>query len=234
MAKFYGIGVGPGDPELLTLKAARILNEIDVLLVPQTQKDKKGVAYNIIETFLKDNVELVYIDFPMIVDEARFMEAGRQAAALIQGKIALGNNCAFVTLGDPSVYSTYGYIVKALDRKVEIETIPGITSFCAAAALANRPLVEKDEILTVIPMNASDKRIEAALEASDAFAFMKIYKREERVSQHLKKYNMVKDGILVQRCGFQDAKVHEDVIESLEMNNDYLTLVLSRKEEAIW
>jgi precorrin-2/cobalt-factor-2 C20-methyltransferase len=234
MAKFYGIGVGPGDPELLTLKAARILNEIDVLLVPQTQKDKKGVAYNIIASYLKDTIELLYIDFPMVVDEERFMEAGKQAANLIVENISLEKNCAFVTLGDPSVYSTYGYIVKALDGKVDIETIPGITSFCAAAALANRPLVEKDEILTVIPMNASDKRIEKALEASDAFVFMKIYKREERVSSHLKKFNMTEDGILVQRCGFEGAKVHDHVIESLEQNDDYLTLVLSRKEEAIW
>lgn len=234
MAKFYGIGVGPGDPELLTLKAARILNEIDVLLVPQTQKDKKGVAYNIIESYLKQDIEMVYIDFPMVIDEERFVKAGNEAALIIQEQIASDRNCAFVTLGDPSVYSTYGYIVKALKDTVQIETIPGITSFCAAAALANRPLVEKDEILTVIPMNASDKRIEAALEASDAFVFMKIYKREKRVVEHLNKYNMVQDGILVQRCGFPDAKVHHDVIESLEQNDDYLTLVLSRKEEAVW
>lgn len=234
MTKFYGIGVGPGDPELLTLKAVKVLSEIDVLLIPQTQKDKKGVAYTIIDPFLKENVELIYIDFPMIIDEELFAEAGNKAADIIKEQVELGRSCAFVTLGDPSVYSTYGYIVKALKGGVEIETIPGITSFCAAAALANRPLVEKDEILTIIPMNASDKRIEAVLEVSDAFAFMKIYKREERVANHLKKHRLVEDGVLVQRCGFKEAKVHNDVISSLEKNEDYLTLVLSRKEEAQW
>ncbi|PKM52061.1 MAG: precorrin-2 C(20)-methyltransferase [Firmicutes bacterium HGW-Firmicutes-7] len=231
MAKFYGIGVGPGDPELLTLKATRILSIIDVLLIPQTQKDKKGIAYTIMEPFLKEGIELVYIDFPMVADEDAFIQAGKQAAHIITAQTKQGKSSAFVTLGDPSVYSTYGYIVKALEGQVEIETIPGITSFCAAAALANRPLVEKDEILTIVPMNASDERIDAALKVGDAFAFMKIYKREERVANHLTKYDMEEDGILVQRCGFKEAMVHSDVIESLHENKDYLTLVLSRKEE---
>lgn len=234
MAKFYGIGVGPGDPELLTLKAAYILNEIDILLIPQTQKDKKGVAYTIIEPFLKKDVELLYVDFPMVADEEVFMKAGQLAAELIVERVKSGENCAYITLGDPSVYSTYGYIVKALINRVEIMTIPGITSFCAAAALANRPLVEKDEIFTIIPMNASDKRIDIALEAGDAFAFMKIFKREDKVIQHIQKHRLVQDGILVQRCGFKDARVHKEIVESLEKNNDYLTLVLGRKEEAIW
>lgn len=233
MAKFYGIGVGPGDPELLTIKAARILSDIDVLLIPQTQKDKKGIAYTIMEPFLKEGIELVYVDFPMVADEQTFIQAGKQAAAIVSAQIKLGKSSAFVTLGDPSVYSTYGYIVKALEGEVEIETIPGITSFCAAAALANRPLVEKDEIFTIVPMNASDERIEAALKVGDAFAFMKIYKREERVANHLVKHFMEEDGILVQRCGFKEARIHTDVIESLHENKDYLTLVLSRKEEAV-
>ncbi|PKM94737.1 MAG: precorrin-2 C(20)-methyltransferase [Firmicutes bacterium HGW-Firmicutes-1] len=233
MSKFYGIGVGPGDPELLTIKAARVLGSIDVLLIPQTQKDKKGVAYTIMEQFLRKNIEVVYIDFPMVADEETFVDAGKQAANIIISQTKLGKSSAFVTLGDPSVYSTYGYIVKALEGKVEIETIPGITSFCAAAALANRPLVEKDEILTIVPMNASDERIDAALKVGDAFAFMKIYKREERVANHLMKHYMEEDGILVQRCGFKEAIVHTDVIESLHENTDYLTLVLSRKEEVV-
>lgn len=230
MARFYGIGVGPGDPELLTLKAAKILNNIDVLLIPQTQKDKKGVAYRIIETFLKEEIELVYLDFPMVSDENRFKAAGEMAAQVIKEQTSQEKNVAFVTLGDPSVYSTYGYILKALDKSVEVETIPGITSFCAAAAMANRPLVERDEILSIVPMNASDEQIDQALTHSDAFAFMKLYKREARLMAHLKRHEMEEDGVLVQRCGFPEATVHTDVVKGLSENDDYLTLVLSRKK----
>ncbi|MBC7959136.1 MAG: precorrin-2 C(20)-methyltransferase [Vallitaleaceae bacterium] len=230
MAKFYGIGVGPGDQDLLTLKAVKVLNLIDVLLIPNTKKEKLGVAEIIVSAHLKDSIERVYIDFPMVSDERVFEEAGNHAAKVIEPLIASGKNVGFVTLGDASVYSTYGYIVKALSQEVEIETIPGITSFCAAAALANRPLVEKDEILTIIPMNATDEQIDRALAVSDAFVFMKIYKREERVLNHLKKHGLEKDGILAQRCGFKDASIHKDLAESLIANEDYLTLVLSRKE----
>lgn len=231
MAKFYGIGVGPGDLDLLTIKAAKILADLDAILIPSTISGKIGVAETIVSNYMNPNATKFYIDFPMVADEEVFINAGIQAAEIIKKCIDQHKNIGFVTLGDASVYSTYGYIVKALKNDVEIETIPGITSFCAAAALANRPLVEKDEILTILPMNASDSRIDEAIAASDTCVFMKIYKREERVIHHLKKHKMEEDGILAQRCGFKDGKIHRPIEESLRMNKDYLTLVLSRKEK---
>lgn len=230
MAKFYGIGVGPGDQELLTLKAVKVLNLLDVILIPNTKKDKLGVAELIVSNYLKEEIERVYIDFPMVSDERVFVEAGMEAAKIIKMLIEQGKNVGFVTLGDASIYSTYGYIVKALPASVQVETIPGIPSFCAAAALANRPLVEKDEILSIIPMNAEDEQIDQALEVSDALVFMKIYKREDRVLSHVKKHGLEREGILARRCGFEDATVHTNLEESLINNKDYLTLVLSRKE----
>jgi precorrin-2/cobalt-factor-2 C20-methyltransferase len=231
VAKFYGIGVGPGDLDLLTIKATKVLGLLDAVMIPSTIKGKMGVAETIISHYLNSTTEKIYIDFPMVADETVFIQAGIEAAKLIETYTQQGKNIGFVTLGDASVYSTYGYIVKALAKSVEIETIPGITSFCAAAALANRPLVEKDEILTILPMNASDERIDEAIAASDACVFMKIYKREDRVLGHLKKYKMEEDGILAQRCGFKDAQIHQDVEEKLRNNTDYLTLVLSRKDK---
>ena len=159
MGKFYGIGVGPGDEKLLTLKAVEVLKTLDVLLIPATKSGKKGVAHTIAEKYLKDMLEIHNIDFPMVVDEQVFIEAGEKAAEIIKRNIGDGKNVGFITLGDPGVYSTYGYIVKALGGSVEIETIPGITSFCAAAAMDNRPLVEKNEILSIVPMNADDTQI---------------------------------------------------------------------------
>ena len=229
MAKFYGIGVGPGDPELLTIKAAKILSQIDVILLPQTKEGKKGVAYTIIEAYLKNDLKHIYVNFPMVKDENIFIEAGKEAAKEVEAHIRSGKNVAFVTLGDPSVYSSYGYIVKALCKDIPIETIPGITSFCASAAMINQPLVEKDEILSIIPMNATDDQIQKALEASDAFAFMKIYNRENRVLHHLNAYQMTDNSVLIKRCGFQDSQVEANIEENLLKNKEYLTLVLSRK-----
>ncbi len=230
MAKFYGIGVGPGDQDLMTIKAVKTLNMLDVLLIPSTKTGKMGVAETIIQPHLKQGIEYILISFPMVSDEKVFEAAGIKAARIIEEQIAAGKNIGFVTLGDASVYSTYGYIVKALAGRVPVETVPGITSFSAAAALANRPLVEKDEILTIIPMNATDEQIDRALKVADACVFMKINKREERVIKHLKNHQLIEKGILARRCGFSDAAIHEDVQESLLTNEDYLTLVLSRKE----
>ncbi|TCT13795.1 precorrin-2/cobalt-factor-2 C20-methyltransferase [Natranaerovirga pectinivora] len=229
MAKFYGIGVGPGDPELLTIKASRILSQIDVVLLPQTKEGKKGVAYTIIEPYLKENLEHVYVNFPMVKDESIFIEAGKEAAKEVEKHIGLGKNVAFVTLGDPSVYSSYGYIIKALSKDMPIETIPGITSFCASAAMINQPLVEKDEILSIIPMNATDDKIGKVLEASDAFAFMKIYNRENRVLDHLNTHQIINNSVLIKRCGFEDSQIDPDIKENILKNKDYLSLVLSRK-----
>ena len=227
--KFYGIGVGPGDEKLLTIKAAETLEMIDVLLIPETQKNKEGVAKRIANKYLKENLEIEYISFPMIEDEKIFVKAGEEAAEIIVRKINEGKNVGFITLGDPSVYSTYGYIVKAVKDKVEVETIPGITSFCAAAALANRPLVEKNEILSIIPMNAADEDIDRILKDGDSFAFMKVYHREDRVVSLLEENNLDENAVLAVRCGFEDAHVKKDAVDALKENKDYLTVLLTRK-----
>ena len=228
--KFYGIGVGPGDEKLLTIKAVETLKLIDVLLIPETQKNKEGVAKRIANKYLKENLEIEYINFPMVEDESVFVKAGNEAAEIIERKIKEGKNVGFITLGDPSVYSTYGYIVKAVKDKVDVETIPGITSFCAAAALANRPLVEKNEILSIIPMNAKDEDIDRVLKDGNSFAFMKVYHREERVVKLLEENNLDDNAVLAVRCGFEDAHIEEDSINALKENNDYLTVLLTRKQ----
>lgn len=228
--KFYGIGVGPGDEKLLTIKAVETLKLIDVLLIPETQKNKEGVAKRIANKYLKENLEIEYINFPMVEDESVFVKAGNEAAEIIERKIKEGKNVGFITLGDPSVYSTYGYIVKAVKDKVDVETIPGITSFCAAAALANRPLVEKNEILSIIPMNAKDEDIDRVLKDGNSFAFMKVYHREERVVKLLEENNLDDNAVLAVRCGFEDAHIEEDSINALKENKDYLTVLLTRKQ----
>ena len=229
MGKFYGIGVGPGDEKLLTLRAVEVLQALDVLLIPATKRGEKGVAHGIVDRYLKDTLEIHAVHFPMVADVQIFNDAGAAAAEIIRQKIAEGKTVGFITLGDPGVYSTYAYIVKALEGSVNIETIPGITSFCAAAAMANRPLVEKDEVLSIVPMNASDEQIDTVLACGDAFAFMKVYGREQRLIALLKKHGLDADGILAQRCGFADGCVEEDVIAGLAENKDYLSIVHTRK-----
>jgi precorrin-2/cobalt-factor-2 C20-methyltransferase len=229
LAKFYGIGVGPGDEKLLTLKAVEVLGELDVLLIPETQKGKEGIAKRIANKYLREDLKIEYIDFPMVVDEEVFIRAGEKAAKIVENQVKNGKNVGFITLGDAGVYSTYGYIVKALGDKVEIETIPGITSFSMAAAMANKPLVEKDEILSIIPMNADDEKIEKILNTTDAAVFMKVYKREERVIDLLENQKNIKDSYMALKCGFEDGEIKKNTLEALKENKDYLSVVHIRK-----
>ena len=229
VGKFYGIGVGPGDEKLLTIKAVEVLEKLDVLLIPETQKGKEGVARKIAGKYLKKDLIIEYIHFPMVTEEEVFNRAGEKAAALIERYAGQGKNVGFITLGDPGVYSTYGYIVKAAKGKVDIETIPGIPSFCAAAALANKPLVEKDEILSIVPMNAPDEQIKKVVACSDSLLFMKVYRREGRLIDILKEQDMAGDSFFAIRCGFEDAEVKLNTIKALEENKEYLTVVHARK-----
>lgn len=230
MAKFYGIGVGPGDEGLLTVKAAEALKNTDVLFLPETKKDEEGVAFRIVKQYLKEELKKEFVNFPMVVDEPLYDRIGLETAEKIIGYVNEGLTVSFITLGDATVYSTYGYIVKNLRGKVPVETIPGITSFCAAAALANRQLIEKDEVLCVIPMNASEEKINRVLDAGDSFAMMKVYRRGEKAASLLEKHNLRDDAILALDCGFATAHFKEDAPAALRENENYLSVVLARKD----
>jgi len=230
VAKFYGVGVGPGDPELLTLKAVKILEKTDVLILPESDKNKKNIAYEIAADYINPGAEVVSLEFPMVTDGEIINRAGQSAAQVVERNVLRGKNTAFITLGDPSIYSTYGYIVKHLSPAVEIETIPGITSFCAAAAQVNRPLAEGDEILSIIPATSSRRTIEMAMDCTKSLVFMKVYNQKDKVLKLLEEYDLKDQSVLVQKVGFTDGSVYTDLKRALEGEKQYLSIILSRKE----
>ncbi|MGI6065578.1 MAG: precorrin-2 C(20)-methyltransferase [Bacillota bacterium] len=229
MAKFYGIGVGPGDPELITIKAAKILNTIDVVLLPDSQTGKKNIAYQIAQKEINPQAKLISVNFPMVPDRDIINRAGKTAAQIVEVHIKEGKNVAFITLGDPSLYSTYGYIVKNLNASTEVETIPGITSFCAAAAVTNRPLVEGEEILSIIPATAAEEKMESIFAGGQSLVFMKVYNHKDKVLKMLEKHGMMENSILVKRCGFEDCSIEDNLTEALSKEKQYLSIILSRK-----
>lgn len=230
MAKFYGIGVGPGDPELLTIKAVKILKEIDIVILPESQKGKTNIALEIAGDYINPAAKMVSVEFPMVTDLDVINRAGQMAAELVEGYVKEGKNVAFITLGDASLYSTYGYIVKHLNREVKVETVPGITSFCAAAAMVNRPLVEGEEILSIVPATAREENIEKIMEGTGGLVFMKVYNHKDKVVEMLERHGMLDQSVLVKRCGFEDCTVEHNVKTALAGDKQYLSVILSRKE----
>lgn len=149
----YGIGVGPGDPELMTLKAVRIIKETEVIAVPG-KCAQETAAYRIAVQAVPELAEkkLIALDFPMTRDRGKLAESHAEAAGQIETILKSGKDAAFLTLGDVTIYSTFSYVQKIVERDgFQTELISGVPSFCAAAARCGIPLVEGKEMLHVIP-----------------------------------------------------------------------------------
>lgn len=229
---FYGIGVGPGDPDLLTMKAIKAIQKADVLIAPKTEKKDGSVALSIAKPYLKQDIEIVYQVFPMVVN-FETTDAWQQNKEEILALLEAGKNVVFLTLGDPMFYSTYIYVYRLLakEKDVNIETIPGVPAFCAIGSKLGYPLVEGNDIISIIPATADKASVEKALSVSNNVVMMKVYKNYPEMVDTLASNNMVKNAVLVSRCGLPD----EEIITDLEAHKDeklnYLSTILTRRNK---
>ena len=231
LGTFYGIGVGPGDPDLLTVKAIRAIKEVDVIIAPKTEKKEGSVALEIARPYLKPNIEIIYQVFPMVKDFAESPEIFIANKEKILEILNTNKNVAFLTLGDPMFYSTYIYIFKLLsEEKVNIETIPGVPAFLAIASRLGRPLAFGNDILSIIPATADIDEIDAALNTSNTSVLMKVYKNFGEVVNVLKKHDMASQATLVSRCGLPDEKVIFDISEHKDDKLNYLSTIITRRD----
>ena len=197
--KLYGVGVGPGDPELLTRKAERVLREADIVAVPDKGAGEK-TALNIVADIVAGK-ELLYCPTPMVRDRAVLDGCYEQIANDICSLLDEGKNVAFITLGDPTVYSTYIYVhKKVLARGYEAELIPGVPSFCAVAARLNTSLCEGAERLLIVPAShdAAD-----CLDIRANKVFMKAGKAIGELQAQLAERDMLEHASLVANCGME-------------------------------
>ena len=227
---FYGIGVGPGDPELLTVKAINAIKKSDIIIAPKTEKKDGSVALTIAQPYLRENVEIVYQTFPMVTNFEEFHKVFEENEKEILNFLNAGKNVAFLTLGDPMFYSTYIYIFRLLKNSgVKIETVPGVPAFLAISSYINRPLVFGDDILTVIPATAEREKIIDALKISDTTVLMKVYKNFDEVVDVLKNENMSDEAVLVSRCGLDEEKIISDIENHRDEKLNYLSTILTRR-----
>lgn len=228
--KLIGIGVGPGDTELLTLKAANVLKTVPVVFSPKSAKEKESIALSIVRPILKERKDykrlmLVEPIFPMIEDKKELEKIWDSASEMIAQYLNSGRDVAFITLGDTSIFSTYSYVQKRLKGRYEIETIPGITSFTACAAARNEALVEQNDILTVVPK--IDDRLEQVLEYSDSIALMKASRNTTELESKIEEKNRPKDIYSVQNC----TRENEKIIEGFSNEKPYLTTTIIKFDD---
>ena len=219
----YGVGVGPGDPELMTLKAVRLIRENDVIALPG-KVPEETVAYRIAAGAVPGiaDKELLAIDMPMSRDREVLKAAHRNGADLIESRLDKGQNVVFLTLGDPTVYCTFSYLQHLLETDgYAVELVSGIPSFCAAAARLGTSLTEWDEALHILP-GAHDA--EAVTELSGNAVLMKSASRMREVKDALRRSGRSVQA--VENCGMESERVYKS-LEEIPDDAGYFTLVLA-------
>lgn len=210
--KLYGVGIGPGDPELITIKAKRILNEAHIIAVPKTAAEKASQALIIAEGVMEAGKEILELLFPMSFDETVLEKSWNRAVDQIGEKLDAGKSVAFITLGDPTVYSTYMYIHKQLQAKGYVaEIIPGITSFCASAARAGISLGENKESIAIVPSAYECDHLDQIVKHFDNIVFMKVSKNFSPLTERLKAEGLLEKSVLVSKCGLEGERVIYDL-----------------------
>ena len=227
---FIGVGVGPGDPELLTVKAVKAIESADVIIAPRTEKKEDSVALTIAQCYIKPETEVLPVIFPMNFnadEQDAYWEAGR---GIIAEKVQQGKKVVFLTLGDPMLYSTYIYVYRLLqDIGIDGTTIPGINSFSAIASRLGRPLAEGNDVLTIIPATLSAERLSQVLDASDSAVLMKVYRKFPQVLEALEKKELLDQAMMISRCGLDGENICLDLREQKPEDLNYLSTVLTRR-----
>lgn len=224
--KLYGVGVGPGDPELLTRKAIRIIREADVVALP----DRGGggqTARAIVQDYL-DGKELLSCPTPMVRDQQQLEVSYQENADRICTLLEAGKTVVFLTLGDPTIYSTYIYIhERVLERGFQTELVPGVPSFCAAAARLGVSLCQREERLLIAPASHSVEDC-AGLDANQIY--MKAGRNMGELQRVLERHGSLGRAMAVSNCGMEDERVWPHAAE-IPPESRYFTVVFVPQKE---
>ena len=213
----YGVGVGPGDPELMTLKAVRLIRENEVIAVPGKEAEK-SVAYRIAAEAVPEIAEKTR-------DRAKIEEEHRKGAKLLEKYLDQGKNVVYLTLGDSTIYCTFSYLQYILEEDgYRVELVSGIPSFCAAAARLNISLTEWNEPLHVIP--ASHKKGEA-LDLAGTYVLMKSASHMKETKELLMASG--RKVCCVENCGMANEKVYHSA-EEIPDDAGYFSLVIAKEK----
>lgn len=227
----YGVGVGPGDPGLLTIKGRDILLQVDTVFVPAPAEDRPSLAMSIVQRAGLRECNFQKLVFPMTRDEKILKAAWDTAARRVDEVLSTGRDAAFITLGDPLVYSTFSYLAAALRRcreEARIEAIPGITTMSLAAALVGQPLLEGDERLCLLPLPEDLGEIRVLAQSFDTLVFYKVGDRLEEAVAAITDLGLADSTSFASRAGLPEQILAPRLGEIPPDAAGYLSVLITR------
>lgn len=231
--KLFGLGVGPGDPGLLTMRAAEVLKQVDVVCIPRSRAENDSVAMKIAAAYIADTAEIMEVSTPMVRDAAALEAEWQNGAEKIAAHLRAGKNVAFITIGDTMLFSTYTYLMKKVREiipGVAVESVPGITSFSAAAAYLNAALAEGSEKLAIIPAIDDPERLRDIFAQFSNAVLMKVAGKYDQIVNVLDELGLKDKAIYMSRVGYPEQFVTFDLDSLRGTKLDYLSLILVKRE----
>jgi precorrin-2/cobalt-factor-2 C20-methyltransferase len=232
IGKLYGIGVGPGDPDLLTLKAVKVLQRVSVVFTAASSKNDYSLALEIARPHIPADARVHPLAFPMTRDITAKRAAWAANADIVADYLQQGRDAAFLTLGDSLTFSTFGYLLRQIGDRypdIQVETVPGITSYQASAAALNMPLVEGEESLLVLSGAEGGDRLREQIFKPDNVVFMKAYRNVPSICEALDEAGMLGQAAGVVSCSLPGQELVRDVKTLLRREPNYWTLIIAKK-----
>ncbi|MEW5920904.1 MAG: precorrin-2 C(20)-methyltransferase [Bacillota bacterium] len=233
---FYGVGVGPGDPGLLTLKAVQLLREARVVVAPRSAPGQDSLALAVARDHLPAACLILHLHFPMTKNESCLEEAWDDALAQVRAHLDAGEDVVFLTIGDPMLYSTCIYLLQRLKAGgYQVRVIAGVPSFCAAAAAAAFPLAAGEERIAVFPWKGDDSLSPSFLGSFDTVVLLKVASHLNGAVAALQQADMLEHSVLVSNCGRPDEEISSDLRDAVRRKEPlpYLSLILARRQKEI-
>jgi len=236
LGTLYGISVGPGDPELITLKGLRILKQASVVAFPAGVQGKPGIAQQIVDEWLGSHQVQLALTFPYVQDIAILTQAWQIAAQQVWEYLRLGQDVAFVCEGDVSFYSTFTYLSQMLQQlhpECVVQTVPGVCSPMAAASALGVPLTVRDQRLAVLPALYNVGELETILDWADVVVLMKVSSVYEKVWQVLHRRQLLEHACVVERATLPEQVIYEDLRDRPTLKLPYFSLLIVKVTPSI-
>lgn len=233
--KLYGIGVGPGDPDLITIKAVRILKSVSAIFAASSTKNDYSLARNIICKHAP-NANIETLPFPMNNDKVVLQKAWERNAKIVLKALSERGDVAFVTLGDPMTYSTFSYLLKTvrnIESQTNVEIIPGITSYQAAASMANIPLAQGDQSLVVVSGAKGSDKLVQTLKQVDNIVILKTYKYFDKIYETLANLDLLDQSTFFSKLGLPGEEIVRNVKTLKSATTSYLSLIIVNRTNKI-